>query len=158
MQQKHPHAQRRHSGCTAALPQVSPSPRFKIRALKVLPGSDKKPPNFLTLLNHAAAGIEKQQPSILDSLNRAVTRGDKLLTGPAKEILDMMFKKLIIHEDLPFNLGESTYFNDFMLEVSKGSYKGVCDQTLRGLVSVFVTVDQVPVPSRYVGLLDPCLE
>ena len=94
------------------------------------------------MLNHAAAGIEKQQPSILDSLNRAVTRGDKLLTGPAKEILDMMFKKLIIHEDLPFNLGESTYFNDFMLEVSKGSYKGACDQTVRGLVSVLSDLGQ----------------
>ena len=47
-----------------------------------------------------------------------------------------MFTKLIIHEDLPFNLGESTYFHDFMLEVSKGSYKRACDQTLGGLVSV----------------------
>jgi hypothetical protein len=50
--------------------------------------------------------------------------GDKLLTGAAKENLDMMFTKLITHEDMPLNLGESTYFHDFMLEVSKGPYKG----------------------------------
>jgi len=49
----------------------------KIRALKVLPGADKKPPNFMTFLNHA--GIEKQQSNIMDSLNRAVLRGDKWL-------------------------------------------------------------------------------
>jgi hypothetical protein len=46
------------------------------------------------------------------------------LTGVAKENLDMMFTKLIIQGDSPLNLGESTYFHDFMLQVSKGSYKG----------------------------------
>jgi len=54
-----------------------------------------------------------------------VARGDKMLTGAVKENIDMMFTKLIIHEDLSLNLGESTYFHDLMLEVSKGSYNGI---------------------------------
>jgi hypothetical protein len=58
----------------------------KIRTLKVLPGTDKKPPNFMTLLNHSAPGIENQQSSIFDSLNSVVTRGDKLLTVELKKI------------------------------------------------------------------------
>jgi len=80
----------------------------------------------MTLLNHDAPLTQEQRPTILDALNRAVARGDKLFTGAAKENLDMMFTKLIIHEDLPLNLGESTYFHDFILEVSKGTYKGAC--------------------------------
>ncbi len=64
----------------------------------------------MTFLNHAAPLTQEQRPTILDALNRAVTRGDKLVTGADKENLDMMFTKLIIHEDLPLNLGESTYF------------------------------------------------
>ena len=44
-------------------------------------------------------------------------------------------KGRLIHEDLPLNLGESTYFHDFMLEVSKGTYKGACHDTVCGLVS-----------------------
>ena len=87
----------------------------------------------MTLLNHAAPRTEEQRTTILDALNRAVARGDKLFTGAAKENIDMMFTKLIIHEDLPLNLGESTYFLDLMLEVSKGSYKGECHDTVRGL-------------------------
>jgi len=71
--------------------------------------------DFMTLLNHDAT---------------------RLLTGVTKENLDMMFTKLIIHEDLSLNLGESTYFHDFMLEVSKGSYKGACHDTVCGLVLV----------------------
>ena len=90
----------------------------------------------MTLLNVSAPRTQDQRSTILDTLNRAVTRGDKLLTGAAKENLDMMYTKLIIHEDLPLNLGESTFFHDFMLESSKGSYKGACHDTVCGLVSV----------------------
>jgi hypothetical protein len=75
----------------------------RIRDLKVLPGADKNPPDFMTLLNHAAPLTQEQRPTILDALNRAVARGDKLFTGAAKENLDMMFTKLIIHENLPLN-------------------------------------------------------
>ena len=89
----------------------------------------------MTLLNHDTPLTQEQRSTILDALNRAVTRGDKLFTGAAKENLDMMFTKLIIHEDLPLNLGESTYFHDFILEVSKGTYKGACHDTVRALVS-----------------------
>ena len=71
-----------------------------------------------------------------------MTRGDKFFTGAAKENLDMMFTKLIIHEDLPLNFGESTYLHDFMLEVSKGSYKGACHDTVCGLVSVLSDLGQ----------------
>jgi hypothetical protein len=74
----------------------------RIRGLKVLPGAaDKNPPDFMKLMNHAAPLTQEQRPTILDALNRAVARGDKLFTGAAKENLDMMFTKLIIHEDLP---------------------------------------------------------
>ena len=38
--------------------------------------------------------------------------------------------------------GESTYLHDFMLEVSKGSYKGACHDTVRGLVSVLSDLGQ----------------
>ena len=64
------------------------------------------------------------------------------MTGAAKENIDMMFTKLIIHEDLSLTLGESTYFHDFMQEVSKGSYKGDCADTVRGLVSVLSDLGQ----------------
>ncbi len=101
----------------------------RIRALKVLPGPDKNPPDFMTFLNHAEPLTQEQRPTILDALNHTVTRGDKLFTGAAKENLDMMFTKLIIHEDLPLNLGESTYFHDL------GTYKGACHDTVRALVS-----------------------
>jgi hypothetical protein len=52
----------------------------RIRALKVLPGAGKNPPDFMTLLNHAAPRTQEQRPTILDALNRAVARGDKLFT------------------------------------------------------------------------------
>ena len=52
----------------------------KIRVLKVLPGAGKSPPDFMTLLNHAAPRTQEQRPTILDALNRAVARGDKLFT------------------------------------------------------------------------------
>jgi hypothetical protein len=77
--------------------------RIRIRTLKVLPGADKNPPDFMTLLNHAAPLTQEQRQTILDALSRAVARGDKLFTGVAKENLDMMFTKLIIHEDLHLN-------------------------------------------------------
>jgi len=40
-------------------------------------------------------------------------------TGQHKENLEMMFTKVIIREDLPLNIGESTFVHDFLLEVSK---------------------------------------
>ena len=52
----------------------------RIRALKVLPGADKNPPDFMTLLNHAALLTQEQRPTIVDTLNRDVTRGDKTHT------------------------------------------------------------------------------
>ena len=45
----------------------------KIRALKVLPGADNNPPDFMTFLNHAAPRTQEQRPTILDTLN-AYTR------------------------------------------------------------------------------------
>ena len=99
---------------TQGVPQHSlkchPALNMKIRALKVTSGADKKAPNFMILLNQAVPGIEKQQSSNIENLNRAITRGDKLLIGRSKENLDMMFKKLIIHEGLPSNVGEVCIF------------------------------------------------
>jgi hypothetical protein len=82
----------------------------------------------------AEKAVERQNP-IIQSLDRVLTRGDKLFTGQPKENLDMMFTKLLIQEDL-LNLGESAHFQDFMLEVSKDSYKGASRQTVRALLSL----------------------
>jgi hypothetical protein len=40
----------------------------RIRALKVLPGAAKNPPDFMTLLNHAAPKTQEQRPTIVDTL------------------------------------------------------------------------------------------
>jgi hypothetical protein len=40
----------------------------RIRVLNVLPGADKNPPNFMTLLNHAAPLTQEKRPTILDAL------------------------------------------------------------------------------------------
>ena len=90
----------------------------------------------MTLLNQDVPEAVARQNPIIQSLDRALTRGDKLFTGQPKENLDMMFTKLLIQEDLPLNLGESAHFQDFMLEVSKGSYKGASRQTVRALLSL----------------------
>ena len=90
----------------------------------------------MTLFNQDVPDTVARQNPIMQCLDRAVARGDKLFTGQAKKNLDMMFTKLLIQEDLPLNLGESAHFQDFMLEVSKGSYKGTSRQTVRALVSV----------------------
>jgi hypothetical protein len=52
----------------------------RIRDLKVLPGPGRNPRDFMTLLNHVAPRTQEQRPTILDTLNRAVARGDKLFT------------------------------------------------------------------------------
>ena len=80
--------------------------------------------------------------TILDALNHVVVRGDKLFTGATKENPDTMFTKLIIYEDLPLKFGESTYLHDFMLEISKDSYRGTCNDTVCGLVSVLSDLGQ----------------
>jgi hypothetical protein len=53
----------------------------RIRTLKVLPGPDKNPPDFMTFLNHTAPLTEEQRPTILDALNRTVTQ--ELMSGNA---------------------------------------------------------------------------
>ena len=40
----------------------------RIWALTVLPGADKNPPDFMTLLNHTAPRTQEQRPIILDAL------------------------------------------------------------------------------------------
>ena len=70
----------------------------RIRALKVLPGTDKNPLDFMTLLNQVSPLTQEQWPTILDTLNHIVSRGDKLLTGVVKENIDMMFTKLTIQK------------------------------------------------------------
>ena len=62
---------------------------------------------------------------MIQNLMKSIQRGDKLLTGPAKERLDKMFTKVIVHQDLPLQLCESDTMHDFMLEVSQGKYKEV---------------------------------
>ena len=72
---------------------------LKIRALNLTPSAVKNPTNFMTLLNQDVPGAIPQNP-IVQSLQRALARGDELLTGQAEENLDMMFTKLLIYEDL----------------------------------------------------------
>jgi len=55
--------------------ECHPALNVKIRAPKVKSGADQKPPNFMILLNQAVPVMEKQQTSIMQSLNRAITRG-----------------------------------------------------------------------------------
>jgi hypothetical protein len=52
----------------------------RIRDLKVLPGGDKNPPDFMTLMNHTSPRTQEQRSKILDALNLTVTRGYKLFT------------------------------------------------------------------------------
>ena len=58
----------------------------------------KNPPNFMTLFNQDVPEVVPQNPN-MQSLHRTLVRGDTLLTGQAEENLDMMFTKLVIHED-----------------------------------------------------------
>ena len=58
----------------------------------------KNPPNFMTLFNQDVLEVVPQNP-IIQSLQCALLRGDKLLTGQAEENLDMMFTKPVIQED-----------------------------------------------------------
>ena len=53
----------------------------------------------MNLFNKAVPDAGPQQNPVMQSLERALPRGDKLFTGHAKENLDMMFTKLLIHED-----------------------------------------------------------
>ncbi len=50
----------------------------------------------MTLLNQDVPEAVARQNPIIQSLDRALTRGDKLFTGQPKENLDMMFTKLLI--------------------------------------------------------------
>jgi hypothetical protein len=55
--------------------KCNPAQNVKIKALKVTSGADKITPNFIILLNQAVPGthmMEKQQSSIMQSLNRAL--------------------------------------------------------------------------------------
>ena len=46
-----------------------------------------------------------------------------------------MFPKVIVHQDLPLQVGESDDMHDFLLEVSQGRYKGVSVGTVRVIVA-----------------------
>ena len=52
----------------------------------------------MTLLSQDVPEVVSQNP-IMQSLQRALAMGDMLLTGQAEENLDMMFIKLLVHED-----------------------------------------------------------
>jgi hypothetical protein len=102
------HAQHRHTLQATSL-KCHPALNVKIRALKVTSGADKKTPNFMILLHQSVHAMEKQQTSIMQSLNRAITRGDKLLIGRTKENHDMCSRSSFL-EDLPANVGEFCIF------------------------------------------------
>ena len=50
----------------------------------------------------------------------------------------MFTTRVIIREDVPLNIGESTLVHNSLLEVSKGSYKGTTYRTLLCLVTVLL--------------------
>ncbi len=80
-----------------ALLEVSPNPQPEDQGSQILnltPSSVKNPPNFMTLLNQDVLEAVPQN-SIMQSLQRVLPRGDKLLTGQAEENLDMMFTELL---------------------------------------------------------------
>ena len=62
------------------------------------PSAVKNPPNFMVLLNQDVPEVVSQNP-IMQSLQCTLARGDKMFTGQAEENLDMMFTKLLMHED-----------------------------------------------------------
>ncbi len=80
MQQHLSDDQRRHSGCCTALPQVSHRPERQDQGSKGSSWCSQEPPDFMTLLNHAAPRTQEQRPTIVDTLKRAVSRGDKAHT------------------------------------------------------------------------------
>ena len=57
---------------------------------------------------------------VMQNLMKSIQR-DKLITGPAKERLDKMFTKVIVHQDLPLQLGESDTMHDFIKESTRES-------------------------------------
>jgi hypothetical protein len=57
-----------------------PALNLKIRALNLTPSAAKNPPNFMTLLNQDVPEVVARQNPIIQSLDRALTRGDKLFT------------------------------------------------------------------------------
>jgi hypothetical protein len=65
-----------------------PALNVKISTLQVTSGADKKTSTLMILTNQSVPGIEEQQSSIMQSLNRAITRGDRgyetLTLGPQK--------------------------------------------------------------------------
>lgn len=107
--------------------------------LQNTPGGKKNPPHFLSLLtNNTVVGVQGPSGlSVGDLLQRTVKRGDKLLTGSAKEDLDKLFTKVVVHTNLPLTSGESPWMQNFLLEVSKGSYTRPSYTTVRALVTAF---------------------
>ena len=65
--------------------------------LNLSPSAVNNPPNFMTLLNPDVPEVVLQNP-IMQSLQRVLARGNKMLTGQVEENLDMMLTKLLIHE------------------------------------------------------------
>ena len=89
-----------------------------IRGLHNTVGADQDPPHFLKLLTtekaHTVAAC-----GVVQNLLSSMQRGSKLLTGSAKQRLDKMFTKVIVHQDLPLQVCESDTMHDFLLEVSQ---------------------------------------
>ena len=55
----------------------------------------------------------------MQNLLKSMERGSKLLTGSAKQRLDKMLTKVIVHQDLPLQVCESDTMHDFFLESSQ---------------------------------------
>ena len=92
VQKDHHHAKRWH------VLRFQPDLNLKIKTLNLTPSDVKNPPNFMTLINHDVPESVPQN-SIIQSLHRTFARGDKLLTSQDEENLDMMFTRLLIHEE-----------------------------------------------------------
>jgi hypothetical protein len=75
------------TGCCTALPQVSHRPERQDQGSKGPCWCSQEPPDFMTLLNHTTPRTQEQRPTIVDTLNHPVSRGDKTQTYHSHTLL-----------------------------------------------------------------------
>ncbi len=103
--------QRRHSGCCTALPQVSNRPERQDQGSKGPSWCSQEPPDFMTLINYDTPRTQEQRSTIVDTLNRAVSRGDKTHTYHLHTLLIVTDT----HQDIDRDL--YTYMTSYLAQV-----------------------------------------
>ncbi len=95
----------------------------RIRSLKVLPGADKNPSDFMTLLNHAAPLMQEQRPTILDVMNRTVVRTLVIVTDTHKHIDRVLYTYMTSYLPQAYRLSividkQSLFINSWSIRLS----------------------------------------